>query len=46
MSTSSLQIFIEYKVKQLDVEQYESVMEEILKKLLSIVQKIQWFVEH
>lgn len=33
MNASSLQIFIEYKVKETDVEGYEAVMKEIIKKL-------------
>lgn len=45
MSSSSLQIFIEYKVKEATVEQYEVLMQEILKQLPEYsAEKIQWFV--
>jgi hypothetical protein len=45
MSTSALQIFIEYKVIETEVEKYEAVMKEILAKLPEYsAEKIEWFV--
>lgn len=45
MKTTSLQIFIEYKVKETEVEKYEELMKEILEKLPEYsAKKIQWFV--
>ncbi|OIJ14009.1 hypothetical protein BKP35_07320 [Anaerobacillus arseniciselenatis] len=41
----SLQIFIEYKVKEARVEKYEEVMKEVLQKLPEYsAEKIEWFV--
>ncbi|MCT8136936.1 hypothetical protein H1D32_03705 [Anaerobacillus sp. CMMVII] len=45
MNTSSLQIFIEYKVKEAKVEKYEEIMKEILNKLPEFsAERIEWFV--
>ncbi len=45
MSQSSLQIFIEYKVKEDEVSKYEAFMKEVLKKLSDFsAEKIEWFV--
>lgn len=45
MNISSLQIFIEYKVKENHVEKYESVMKEIINILPEFsATKIEWFV--
>ena len=45
MNISSLQIFIEYKVKEADVKKYETVMKEVVKKLPEFsAEKIEWFV--
>ncbi|RXJ00397.1 hypothetical protein DS745_12775 [Anaerobacillus alkaliphilus] len=45
MSQSSLQIFIEYKVKEAEIEKYEGLMKEVLKKLTEFsAEKIEWFV--
>lgn len=42
---SSLQIFIEYKVKETKVKQYEKAIQEVLKKLPEYsAEKIEWFV--
>ena len=44
MSTSSLQIFIEYKIKETKVDEYEAAMKEILNKLPEFnAEKIDWF---
>lgn len=44
MSTSILQIFIEYKVKEAEVEKYEELMKRILEKLPQYnAENIQWF---
>ncbi|MFN7252858.1 MAG: hypothetical protein ACK4M9_19115 [Anaerobacillus sp.] len=45
MNASSLQIFIEYKVKETDIKGYEAVMKEIINKLPEFsAEKIEWFV--
>ncbi|WNF36727.1 hypothetical protein RJD24_20395 [Bacillaceae bacterium IKA-2] len=44
MNTSLLQIFIEYKVKEIEVEKYKELMEEISEKLPQYsAENIQWF---
>lgn len=45
MNASSLQIFIEYKVRETEVENYEEIMSEIIAKLPEFsAEKIEWFV--
>jgi hypothetical protein len=45
MSTGALQIILEYKVKETEIEKYEALMGQILEKLPDYSAKnIQWFV--
>lgn len=45
MNSSTLQIFIEYKVKESKLNKYELIMKEVVKKLPEFsAEKIEWFV--
>lgn len=45
MNKLNLQIFIEYKINETEVDQYESVMQEVIRKLPEYsAENIQWFV--
>lgn len=45
MNSVKLQIFIEYKVKEAKIKQYEAIMKDVLEKLEEFqAEKIEWFV--